>query len=62
MSSVSFYNHFETESLIYPKEHFELIKNHNSTNFEKFLRLILKNDPEIIFIENPLAIPKVGIF
>ncbi|KJY54700.1 hypothetical protein [Lactobacillus melliventris] len=62
LSSVSFYNYFETESLIYPKEHLGLIKNHNSTNFEKFLRLILKNDPEIIFIENPLAIPKVGTF
>ena len=29
LSSVSFYNYFETESLIYPKEHLGLIKNHN---------------------------------
>lgn len=58
LNSVSYYNYFETETLMQQMERVELIRNNNSTNFDKFINLILKCNPDIIFIENPLAIPK----
>lgn len=62
MNFVSYYNYFETTDLINHFSHLGLIRNYTNTNFKEFLHLIIKYDADIIFIENPLAIPKYDNF